>query len=291
MSTGDIKGVPVRVLFSCKLLAKRVFNTKSKNHYIKMSFNEACLVEFECIVCYQYMHPPIRQCVEGHSYCHQCCERLERCPTCRGAHKSERHHLLEEIHNHIIFPCKYSGGGCVLSLLGSDILEHERRCPVTWKYCPFNVMGFCTWLGRDEDVAEHCLHTHTQHIEVGRKVEYNWRQFTSLKENYCQRRLLYSHKEIFCCNIFMDSNTDTVRWCVNHWGDEKRTLNFGFEVKVIVKDHPTIESGGLLAACGNSKDEPLDHWGIDVAASYSATRKYLRKRSFSCKLRIIEVIR
>ncbi|UYV68355.1 SIAH2 [Cordylochernes scorpioides] len=39
---------------------------------------------FECPVCFDYVLPPILQCVNGHLVCAACRLKLLRCPTCRG---------------------------------------------------------------------------------------------------------------------------------------------------------------------------------------------------------------
>ena len=37
----------------------------------------------ECPVCYDYITPPIKQCIKGHLVCSSCYQKLTNCPTCR----------------------------------------------------------------------------------------------------------------------------------------------------------------------------------------------------------------
>ncbi|XP_069680164.1 uncharacterized protein [Periplaneta americana] len=58
------------------------------------------LVELNCPVCMENMHPPIYLCVNGHSICHTCKPGLDSCPTCRGSLLNIRNKALENIARH-----------------------------------------------------------------------------------------------------------------------------------------------------------------------------------------------
>ncbi|KAJ8957883.1 hypothetical protein NQ318_001879 [Aromia moschata] len=50
----------------------------------------------ECPNCFEYMQPPIYQCVTGHTTCKKCKETLTKCPTCEAAIENIRNLALED---------------------------------------------------------------------------------------------------------------------------------------------------------------------------------------------------
>ena len=76
---------------------------------------------FECPVCFDYVLPPILQCHAGHLVCSNCRPKLTCCPTCRGQLGGNIRNLaMEKVASTVMFPCKYSSGGCAAQLLHTD---------------------------------------------------------------------------------------------------------------------------------------------------------------------------
>ena len=76
---------------------------------------------FECPVCFDYVLPPILQCHAGHLVCSNCRPKLTCCPTCRGQLGGNIRNLaMEKVASTVMFPCKYSSGGCAVSLLHTE---------------------------------------------------------------------------------------------------------------------------------------------------------------------------
>ncbi len=76
---------------------------------------------FECPVCFDYVLPPILQCHAGHLVCSNCRPKLTCCPTCRGQLGGNIRNLaMEKVASTVMFPCKYSSGGCIISLLHTE---------------------------------------------------------------------------------------------------------------------------------------------------------------------------
>ena len=76
---------------------------------------------FECPVCFDYVLPPILQCHAGHLVCSNCRPKLTCCPTCRGQLGGNIRNLaMEKVASTVMFPCKYSSGGCGAQLLHTD---------------------------------------------------------------------------------------------------------------------------------------------------------------------------
>ena len=76
---------------------------------------------FECPVCFDYVLPPILQCHAGHLVCSNCRPKLTCCPTCRGQLGGNIRNLaMEKVASTVLFPCKYSSGGCGMTLLHTE---------------------------------------------------------------------------------------------------------------------------------------------------------------------------
>ena len=83
---------------------------------------------FECPVCFDYVLPPILQCHAGHLVCSNCRPKLTCCPTCRGQLGANIRNLaMEKVASTVLFPCKYSSGGCVITLLHTEKVKTTRR--------------------------------------------------------------------------------------------------------------------------------------------------------------------
>ncbi|XP_050511111.1 E3 ubiquitin-protein ligase sina-like isoform X2 [Diabrotica virgifera virgifera] len=107
---------------------------------LSMATNEtivkSLISNFECPVCFKYMHPPIGQCVSGHSFCTHCFETIENCALCKAEKSPYRCILLEQIHACLLFPCKYCDQGCIFSGKSDSLTTHEEYCEFSSVSCP-----------------------------------------------------------------------------------------------------------------------------------------------------------
>ncbi|KAF0986548.1 hypothetical protein HZS_6827 [Henneguya salminicola] len=107
---------------------------------------------FECPVCYDYITPPIYQCLRGHPVCSSCLSKLHRCPTCRESLSPRaRNLIMEKICALLKFPCKYSQYGCKKNLSSDCKNEHEIQCHHRQYECPCPGIT-CSWLGSINEV-------------------------------------------------------------------------------------------------------------------------------------------
>ncbi|KAJ4451969.1 hypothetical protein ANN_03453 [Periplaneta americana] len=104
--------------------------------------------ELECPVCFNYMHPPIKTCQNGHCICNNCKRNVIVCPVCRGKFLSVRNVVFENIANHF--------------------LSFDR--PTAPFFCPLHdVNRFrCRWEGSLPELRDHIRETHLrEYIECG----------------------------------------------------------------------------------------------------------------------------
>lgn len=229
------------------------------------------------------MHPPIRYCIFGHSYCNDCFKRLRYCPQCRGPHNPGLNLLMEDFHSYVAFPCKFKEEGCQSSVVGSLIAIHERNCIVNWKHCPFINNDYCTWIGPVSGALEHCSDVHRESLYVGQVVVVTWKDFGDMgKDNDKMNFLTYTNGNIFSCIFEADKRNNRVYWSVRLVGEPEQSLQYRFEIELT---HPGLATTLMFAPCGSVVD------GNDVIRSsitmfYRRTKRYCVENDLQCKLRI-----
>ncbi|XP_049823915.1 E3 ubiquitin-protein ligase sina-like [Aethina tumida] len=115
--------------------------------------------EFKCAVCFDYMKPPIRMCVTGHSCCKSCFQRMKQCPECRGKKSNFRNLNLERIYYKLVFPCENAEYGCNVVAKGLEVMKHEGKCRYGYLQCPLTAYG-CSWSGAYNTMEDHLKAEH-----------------------------------------------------------------------------------------------------------------------------------
>jgi len=114
--------------------------------------DEDLLKEMDCLVCMEYMVPPIKLCTNGHNICRW---RVQCCPT-RGAVFSEiRNVTLESIARSQKYPCVNRQSGCLELFSMEHIAKHHAGCVYGKINCPLHLRKNCSWTGLKNDLIEH----------------------------------------------------------------------------------------------------------------------------------------
>lgn len=82
----------------------------------------------ECVICKEYMSPPIHFCQSGHIICNTCQNKIPKCPTCLAPFLHARNYAVEELCSNVIIPCQ----NAICDFVG-DLKElhlHEETCEV-----------------------------------------------------------------------------------------------------------------------------------------------------------------
>lgn len=186
----------------------------------------------------------------GHSYCAECSRRLTSCPVCRAPHKPERHVLMEQFHDHVIFPCKEES--CSALVLGSKILEHEENCFASWYSCPVTHFDYCTWIGPASGAVQHCLEVHRNTIFLGPTVSYTWDQIRPAFEGIQVDYLAFAYGHIFHCALKHEGSiVERLTWSVCDLGSDGGNPEFGFQLEIRMQDSDEFTQ---LAPCGRRTD-------------------------------------
>ncbi|KAF2881749.1 hypothetical protein ILUMI_24446 [Ignelater luminosus] len=106
----------------CVKMSKYTKNTDNKFD------DEEVLKGLECPVCLDYMRPPVKVCLSGHSICKYCRPKLNECPMCRRPFTTVRNLSLESISNKIHYKCMNANKECEFSDVLENICNHEENC-------------------------------------------------------------------------------------------------------------------------------------------------------------------
>ncbi|XP_028136811.1 uncharacterized protein LOC114331430 [Diabrotica virgifera virgifera] len=126
------------------------------------NMNDNLLKELECMVCFEYMIPPIHQCITGHSICLSCKESVKECPTCKKGFDNTQNFLLAQIVQHINYPCKHKK--CKFLGKYTDIKQHEATCVYSPFNCPLKDHLDCDQKIPFDQIYEHVANNHAENL-------------------------------------------------------------------------------------------------------------------------------
>lgn len=213
------------------------------------------LAELECPVCTDYMHPPIRQCLIGHSFCDKCYQRLDKCPTCRNPKGTARSYALENLHQKLSFPCKNQVNGCPITMLGTNIRKHEESCPFAPLICPLNVINDCLWRGDLNDVIQHCLKRHPTNVYITNIQQLTCKNFLKRDETIRRYYILFkAYDEIFKATLQINYDLNLMKWCVYHLASYSIESSANYTYEIIIENR-------------NSSDNCNNKWNISLKSS------------------------
>ncbi|KAF8820666.1 putative E3 ubiquitin-protein ligase SInaT4 [Cardiosporidium cionae] len=119
---------------------------------------QCALDVLKCIVCCEFMTPPIFQCLEGHVLCKDCQKNVQSCPFCRCDTCNIRCRALEQLTETLTeLPCTFANYGCLKTLHYNTKLQHEKNCP----FHPLKCLRFeCDFSALPDALVEHLIHQH-----------------------------------------------------------------------------------------------------------------------------------
>ena len=132
------------------------------NEEMNEEMNEILIEEFKCPVCYEYIHPPFRQCMEGHTMCTNCFHKVASCPLCRARKCPTSCKLLRDVYNNLKFPC--INENCKEIFLGRRIENHFKACSYRVVKC-----RICPWADCAKVLTKHFYKNHMDYIGLDLK--------------------------------------------------------------------------------------------------------------------------
>ncbi|XP_018575680.1 uncharacterized protein LOC108914355 isoform X2 [Anoplophora glabripennis] len=168
INTGALKHV-----LGSKITCVFKFDDELKSKNSEMG-NNKLLSEIECLVCADYMRPPIYMCPTGHSLCGKCKAKLSKCPLCSRQFGDTRNYSLERIAEIITYPCRYKYQGCNFAGNLENITQHELVCSISFVdeiACIATIS--CKWKGQYSEVFQHIISHHKYSFYLGCPMSIN----------------------------------------------------------------------------------------------------------------------
>lgn len=183
--------------------------------------------EFECPICNEYMHPPIRMCQTGHSFCDSCFNKIITCSICKFQKGGGRNFPLEKLYEKLKFPCKYQENGCTTKHKGSELCEHAKQCYFRNIACPTDLD--CPWTGTIKSLEEHYLTTEN-HKEFQVRKSSIFTYTADMKSQAGSTTVDKVHNELFVVQRFQKDNC--MSWNVYHFGSVLKTERYTFRIVI-----------------------------------------------------------
>ncbi|RZB39071.1 Sina domain containing protein, partial [Asbolus verrucosus] len=142
---------------------KRKFDL-SKNILECSLFCYKAIDPLECPVCFDYITPPIYQCVTGHSICSECKGQVAECPTCKEEIKNTQNFTLEKMAYFLTYPCRFTEYGCDFASKPGKIKQHQKYCLHGPHYCPLREYENCNWKDSVKNIYSHVLNAHHDNV-------------------------------------------------------------------------------------------------------------------------------
>lgn len=121
----------------------------------------------QCPICSHSMYPPILQCLNGHTICSQCKQKMSnRCPTCHQELGNIRCLALEKMAESLEFPCRHQSTGCTEMLPYYDKQKHEGLCRFRPYGCPY-ACSECSISGDIPSLVAHLKDDHKVDMHQG----------------------------------------------------------------------------------------------------------------------------
>ena len=215
---------------------------------------QSLLSVLECSVCMEYMRPPIRMCVNGHSICNICRPKLDDCPICRRQFLKTRNVGLEKLVQEVKYPCTYRQFGCEEVLVHDKLDEHQAKCLYRQLKCPAAryISGMqCDWMGKYNEVKNHLMENHPEMcLDYG---EVELRPFLLLCFHAWCNKFVFIYDEVFF-RLFCERN-GMFYVVVLYIGPPKNAAKYKYKVEFVNKDDT---EGVTVMHLSRSFDENVD---------------------------------
>ncbi|XP_018321922.1 E3 ubiquitin-protein ligase SINAT5-like [Agrilus planipennis] len=247
------------------------------------------LVELECPVCTEFMCPPIRQCVTGHSFCDSCYHKLKDCPTCRKPKGIARSFALEKLYSKLNIPCRNRFDGCKFVDVGRKIKDHEEFCYYGEKECPLQRINNCQWFGKMTSMIDHCKDKHSSNVFVANKQKLTCTNFYNCNSaKACYYILFEAYDELFKCCWEIDVN-GLMKWCVYYLGLPRNARNYYYEIEIMDQD-PNKSPTNNIVVRSPCKPYPVDNvfnYNNCTLMHYDMVSQYCKDGELMYEVRII----
>ncbi|KAI4454870.1 e3 ubiquitin-protein ligase siah2 [Holotrichia oblita] len=258
--------------------------TKDVRARFRLADVNKVFARMECPVCFLSFKPPIYQCVNGHSFCSDCTDKLKKCPTCSYAMSQTRNYTLEAIVDEMLRkPCPNSTQGCSQRLFPEELEEHRRVCDNRIYTCPMNSIGICEWKGqRDFGLHQHVKEKHSWN--TSQKFYTAWTITTPqypMSFHYLHGKLFYFYRLL---------KNEVLYWVVRFIGPQQEAKKYYYIVTVSRKKFE--QKLIIRQTCFDDCLDPdeLIEGGLCVGVPVKALNDYMVKNEREKKHKILPIL-
>ncbi|XP_069676225.1 E3 ubiquitin-protein ligase SIAH1B-like [Periplaneta americana] len=203
----------------------------------------------ECPVCFEFMTPPITQCLNGHNICSNCKPQLTLCPTCREPLTiTSRNVALENI-----------AETCLAENLNTTQIKVPSLTHREYECLAGKAKG-CTWKGRRSDLWTHVLHNHE-------RLTMHWRKESQLfrvtnhdfRISGTSTQLISVLGQLFWYQFRQDASKN--RWCqaIQYIGSKNQALRYKYTLEFGPVPHDAVKRTTVYSRVTHSDDDNVDN--------------------------------
>ncbi|RZC38978.1 Sina, MreB Mbl, and/or zf-C3HC4 2 domain containing protein, partial [Asbolus verrucosus] len=247
--------------------------------------NYDLMTELECPVCFEYITPPIYQCVTGHSICADCKRQISKCPTCKAEIKNTQNFTLEKMAYLLMYPCRFAEYGCDFTAKPMEIRKHEKYCICGPHFCPLKDYENCYWKDSGKQISSHVMSSHYNYVLEINTINVfigdhylsseDWRCYI-VKFSSLLFKLHYHYKE------------DSFCWAMQLIGLPEESSKYKFEIDVVdnTKNNQRLLYRNFCSPL-NEREHTFKELSNFVSIRLHQIKSFLNN-NFTYRIRIVE---
>lgn len=226
------------------MAAKLVSSTRLK---FKSDLSKSLASLLECPVCFDFMAPPITQCLNGHNICSNCKPRISLCPTCR-------------------VPLTITSRNVALENVAETIMDNNSKAkskasPKQRVYeCLAGKGKDCTWKGRRSELWAHVRHNHGGQAMCWRKETQMFRVSNhEFNVSASSTQLISVFDQLFWYQFRQDSNKG--KWCqaIQYIGAKKEASMYKYTLEFGPVAGDSLKRSIVYSSVTHSDEEHTDY--------------------------------
>ncbi|XP_060523897.1 uncharacterized protein LOC132700534 [Cylas formicarius] len=195
------------------------------------------LSDLECPVCFEYMPPPIYQCLTGHCICATCKPSLKECPICKAELDNTQNFTLEKVAMKLNYPCKYYKMGCPESFKSTEIRTHEESCEYGPYDCPVGELTSCKEKCNRSKIINHIEIYHGNYILKSDRINI---AMDDAKQECDRYYLIKFRSKLFkLCFAYRE---EVFKWVLQLVGPAEESKNYKYEIDIIDNTQNNLKS-------------------------------------------------
>ncbi|XP_030767621.1 uncharacterized protein LOC115891313 [Sitophilus oryzae] len=246
--------------------------------------NLAIFNELECPICYEYMLPPIFQCLSGHSICNICKPKIVFCSICKGNIKYTRNFTLENLVTQLSYPCKYSKVGCPIALKAGSIEQHQDLCEFGSYECPLAKMENCIKKLNKNEINRHIETEHESYLLKFNKVNVTLNMLNDGR--YREYYIIKFDKKLFkLCFAYFDF---TFFWAIQLIYPSEDYIKYQLEIDIIDNSGNNLRAYARRPCMPYTKTENFfEVKGTYIMFLYEQINDFLTDKTLSYQARVV----